>query len=81
MLTNAHTASIDSLDRTNAAHFLVGRTALGRQLYSLGIVPEPQLAFTDSVVEMLMEMYEIVGNRVALQVSDCACARRWGGRV
>jgi hypothetical protein len=61
------TNCIDSLDRTNAAHFLVGRAALGRQLYALGVLADPVLGFTDSAVELLMEMYEIVGNRVALQ--------------
>jgi hypothetical protein len=61
------TNCIDSLDRTNAAHFLVGRAALGRQLYALGLLSEPVLGFTDSAVELLMEMYEIVGNQVALQ--------------
>jgi hypothetical protein len=41
--------------------------ALGRQLYALGLVADPLLAFTDAAVELLMEMYEIVGNQVALQ--------------
>ena len=41
--------------------------ALGRQLYALGLVSDPLLSFTDAAVELLMEMYEIVGNQIALQ--------------
>ena len=42
----------------------MGRVALGRQLYAMGIVSDPVLGFTDSIVELLMEAYEIVGNQV-----------------
>lgn len=45
----------------------MGRVALGRQLYALGLVSDPLLSFTDAAVELLMEMYEIVGNQIALQ--------------
>jgi len=51
------TSCIDSLDRTNAAHFIVGKVALGEMLYAIGYLNEPELTFTDPIVELLMEMY------------------------
>ena len=36
---------VDCLDRTNTAQYIVGKCALGHQLYALGVLPEPALPF------------------------------------
>ena len=43
---------------TNAAQFVSGKRALGRQLYvCLGVVESPNRAFSSDAVNMLTEMY------------------------
>ncbi|OZJ05306.1 hypothetical protein BZG36_01584 [Bifiguratus adelaidae] len=61
------TNCIDCLDRTNAAQFVIGKTALGHQLYALGIIPEPSVSFDSDVVNILTEMYHDHGDTIALQ--------------
>jgi hypothetical protein len=61
------TNCIDSLDRTNAAHFISGKVLLGLQLYSLGLSSSPALSYSDPAAAVLMDMYEVLGNRVAMQ--------------
>jgi hypothetical protein len=53
---------VDCLDRTNAAQFVFGKRALGHQLYALGIVDNPNLAFDSDAVNMLTEMYHDHGD-------------------
>ena len=36
---------VDCLDRTNTVQFMAGKCALGYQLYSLGLLAEPNLPF------------------------------------
>jgi hypothetical protein len=59
------TNCVDCLDRTNAAQFVFGKRALGHQLYALGVVESPNLAFDSDAVNMLTEMYHDHG--------DCEC--------
>lgn len=53
---------MDCLDRTNAAQFVFGKRALGHQLYALGVVDSPDLAFDSDAVNMLTEMYHDHGD-------------------
>lgn len=53
---------MDCLDRTNAAQFVFGKRALGHQLYALGVVDSPNLAFDSDAVNMLTEMYHDHGD-------------------
>ncbi|RUS21146.1 hypothetical protein BC937DRAFT_93466 [Endogone sp. FLAS-F59071] len=61
------TNCIDCLDRTNAAQFVVGKCALGQQLYALGIIDHPNVEFDSDVVNILTEMYHDHGDTIALQ--------------
>jgi hypothetical protein len=56
------TNCVDCLDRTNAAQFVFGKRALGHQLYALGVVDTPILAFDSDAVNMLTEMYHDHGD-------------------
>ena len=56
------TNCVDCLDRTNAAQFVFGKRALGHQLYALGVVDSPDLAFDSDAVNMLTEMYHDHGD-------------------
>lgn len=56
------TNCVDCLDRTNAAQFVFGKRALGHQLYALGVVDNPNLAFDSVAVNMLTEMYHDHGD-------------------
>ena len=56
------TNCVDCLDRTNAAQFVFGKRALGHQLYALGVVDTPNLAFDSDAVNMLTEMYHDHGD-------------------
>ena len=53
---------MDCLDRTNAAQFVLGKRALGHQLYALGVVDSPNLVFDSDAVNMLTEMYHDHGD-------------------
>ena len=60
------TNCVDCLDRTNAAQFVFGKRALGHQLYALGVVDNPNLAFDSDAVNMLTEMYHDHGDSMCL---------------
>jgi hypothetical protein len=62
------TNCIDSLDRTNAAQFCIGKAALGHQLFAMGFIESPHALQLDSdICQILIEMYEQMGNQLALQ--------------
>lgn len=61
------TNCIDCLDRTNAAQFVVGKCALGQQLYALGVIPEPTVPFDSDAVNIFNAMYHDHGDTIALQ--------------
>ncbi|KAI7863847.1 SacI homology domain-containing protein [Spinellus fusiger] len=61
------TNCIDCLDRTNAAQFLMGKCALGHQLYALGVIASPVVDFDSDVVNIFTEMYHDHGDTIALQ--------------
>ncbi|RKP40069.1 SacI homology domain-containing protein [Dimargaris cristalligena] len=58
---------IDCLDRTNTAQNLIGKCALGHQLYALGVINTPFVAFDTEAVHLLNNMYRHMGNTIALQ--------------
>ncbi|KAJ1912407.1 phosphatidylinositol-3,5-bisphosphate 5-phosphatase [Tieghemiomyces parasiticus] len=58
---------IDCLDRTNTAQNLIGKCALGHQLYALGVIHQPFVAFDTDAVRLLNDMYRQMGNTIALQ--------------
>lgn len=69
------TNCIDSIDRTNAAQYLLGLCALSQQLYAMGIIQSPDdLTFDSPVSLVLMEMYEIAGHQLALQYGGSGLA-------
>jgi hypothetical protein len=69
------TNCIDSIDRTNAAQYLLGLCALSHQLYTIGIIQSPdELTFDSAISLVLMEMYEIAGHQLALQYGGSGLA-------
>ncbi|CAG8553035.1 6267_t:CDS:10, partial [Acaulospora morrowiae] len=61
------TNCIDCLDRTNAAQLMIGKCALGHQLYALGIIDKPRVDVDSDVVNMLTDMYHDHGDTIAFQ--------------
>jgi hypothetical protein len=65
------TNCVDCLDRTNVAQFCIGTTALGHQLYALGLRRAAALSFADEaasgITTVLAGMYERLGDVVARQ--------------
>lgn len=69
------TNCIDSIDRTNAAQYLLGLCALSHQLYAMGLIQSPNdLSFDSAISLVLMEMYEIAGHQLALQYGGSGLA-------
>lgn len=58
---------IDSLDRTNVAQFIQGKVALGYKLYALGFKDSPFLDPESDFIRILLQMYERMGDCLALQ--------------
>ncbi|XP_022104463.1 polyphosphoinositide phosphatase-like isoform X2 [Acanthaster planci] len=63
----ARTNCVDCLDRTNTAQFVIGKYALGHQLFCLGVVDSTTLKFDTDAVRMLEDLYEDMGDTLALQ--------------
>ncbi|KAI8927041.1 SacI homology domain-containing protein, partial [Entophlyctis helioformis] len=61
------TNCVDCLDRTNAAEFVVGKCALGHQLFALGILTSPYVPFDCDAVNVLNILYHDHGDTIALQ--------------
>ncbi|KAJ3414686.1 phosphatidylinositol-3,5-bisphosphate 5-phosphatase [Chytridiales sp. JEL 0842] len=61
------TNCIDCLDRTNAAQFVIGKCALGHQLYALGVISQPSIPFDSEAANLLNAMYHDHGDTIALQ--------------
>uniref|UniRef100_A0A1X7TDS8 SAC domain-containing protein n=1 Tax=Amphimedon queenslandica TaxID=400682 RepID=A0A1X7TDS8_AMPQE len=58
---------VDCLDRTNTAQFIIGKVALGYQLYLLGLLDEPYLPFDCDTMRLFEEAYEDLGDSQAIQ--------------
>lgn len=67
---------VDCLDRTNATQFMVGKCALGFQLYALGVVESPILQFDSDALRMLEELFEAHGDTLALQYGGSQMVHR-----
>jgi hypothetical protein len=53
----ARTNCIDCLDRTNAAQFVIGKRALGRQLQALGVISGKTVEYDTDAVNTFTHMY------------------------
>ncbi|KAF2396571.1 hypothetical protein EJ06DRAFT_224844 [Trichodelitschia bisporula] len=63
----ARTNCIDCLDRTNAAQFVIGKRALGRQLQALGVIVGDTVDYDTDAVNLLTHMYHAHGDTIAIQ--------------
>lgn len=63
----ARTNCIDCLDRTNAAQFVIGKRALGRQLQALGVIPGNIIEYDTDAVNMFTHMFHSHGDTIAIQ--------------
>lgn len=63
----ARTNCIDCLDRTNAAQFVIGKRALGRQLQALGVISGNTVEYDSDCVEMFTQMFHGHGDAIAIQ--------------
>ncbi|KAF2747756.1 polyphosphoinositide phosphatase-like protein Fig4 [Sporormia fimetaria CBS 119925] len=63
----ARTNCIDCLDRTNAAQFVIGKRALGRQLQALGIIAGKTVEYDTDCVEIFTRMFHDHGDQIAIQ--------------
>ncbi|KAF9600222.1 hypothetical protein IFM89_005046 [Coptis chinensis] len=61
------TNCIDCLDRTNVAQYSYGLAALGHQLRALGFIDEPRVDLSSPLADDLMQLYEAMGDTLALQ--------------
>ena len=52
----ARTNCIDCLDRTNAAQFVIGKLALGHQLYALGVISHTSIEYDTDAVNLFTHM-------------------------
>jgi len=46
---------IDSLDRTNAAQYVMGQVVFGHQMYAMGLSDTPYIPFDSQVAKVLRE--------------------------
>jgi hypothetical protein len=63
----ARTNCIDCLDRTNAAQFVIGKRALGRQLQALGIIKGKTVDYDTDAVNTFTHMFHAHGDTIAIQ--------------
>jgi hypothetical protein len=63
----ARTNCIDCLDRTNAAQFVIGKRALGRQLQALGIIKEEVVGYDTDAVNIFTHIFHSHGDNIAIQ--------------
>jgi hypothetical protein len=63
----ARTNCIDCLDRTNAAQFVIGKRALGRQLQALGVIAGNTVEYDTDCVDIFTHMFHGHGDAIAIQ--------------
>eukprot|EP00929_Paragymnodinium_shiwhaense_P054591 TRINITY_DN2736_c0_g1_i1.p1 TRINITY_DN2736_c0_g1~~TRINITY_DN2736_c0_g1_i1.p1 ORF type:complete len:1257 (-),score=215.71 TRINITY_DN2736_c0_g1_i1:15-3785(-) len=71
------TNCVDCLDRTNVLQFFVGLEVLKQQLTSLNLLSEPRLDFESQVVFVLSELYDIMGDHLALQYAGSVAHKKY----
>lgn len=67
---------VDCLDRTNTAQFIMGKCALGYQLYVMGILDTPHVPFECDTMRLLEEAYEDLGDSQAVQYGGSTLVHR-----
>ena len=70
---------VDSLDRTNAAAYVLGKVALGYQLHALSLIPSPVAGELGAIGTILLDMYERMGDAIALQYGGSQMHRQVKG--
>ena len=68
---------VDCLDRTNTAQFIMGKCALGYQLYCLGVIDTPHVPFDCDTIRLLEEAYEDHGDILAVQYGGSSLVHRY----
>lgn len=63
----ARTNCIDCLDRTNAAQFVIGKQAFGKQLQALGVLGADQVEYDTDAVNVFTHMFHDHGDTIAVQ--------------
>lgn len=71
------TNCVDCLDRTNVLQFFVGLEVLKHQLTELKLLPEPRLDFDSQVVSVLSELYDLMGDHLALQYAGSVAHKKY----
>lgn len=71
------TNCVDCLDRTNVLQFFVGLEALKRQLAALNLLPEPRLDTESHIVGVLSELYDLMGDHLALQYAGSVVHKKY----
>ena len=71
------TNCVDCLDRTNVLQFFVGLEVLKQQLTALKLLPEPRLDFDSQVVAVLSELYDLMGDHLALQYAGSVAHKKY----
>lgn len=71
------TNCVDCLDRTNVLQFFVGLEVFKQQLSALGLLREPRLDYDSSVVGFLSEMYDLMGDHLALQYAGSVAHKKY----
>lgn len=63
----ARTNCIDCLDRTNAAQFVIGKCAFGKQLQALGVLAAEEVDYDTDAVNIFTHMFHDHGDTIAVQ--------------
>lgn len=79
----ARTNCVDCLDRTSVLQLFIGLEVLKQQLAALNLLPGPVLDFNSQVVIVLSELYDLMGDHLALQYAGSITHKKyqlWGSR-
>jgi len=71
------TNCVDCLDRTNVLQFFVGLEVLKQQLTAMSWLPEPKMDFECQAVLVLSELYDVMGDHVALQYAGSIAHKKY----
>lgn len=63
----ARTNCVDCLDRTNAAQFVIGKCAFGKQLQALGVLAAEEVEYDTDAINLFTHMFHDHGDTIAVQ--------------
>jgi hypothetical protein len=63
----ARTNCVDCLDRTNAAQFVIGKCAFGKQLQALGVLEADEVEYDTDAINLFTHMFHDHGDTIAVQ--------------